>query len=369
MRIFFYPPFKPLGHSNPSGDLIIATGIYDYLLKNGHDIIMASSLRSRWLFWKPWLFPEILMERRNSIKMINKIKPDLWLTYHTYYKAPDFLGPYVCHQTGLPYVIFQGIYSTKRKRKLTTLPGYLINRKALCSAKHVITNRKEDQVNLKRLLPENRITYIRPGISPENFYFDERGRIEIRRKWKVGDDPVILSAAMFRPGIKTKGISWVVRACGNLYNKGIPLYLVIAGEGKEERYLKKIAAEHLGDRVRFLGKIPREEMRLFYSAGDIFAFPGFRESLGMVYLEAQSCGIPIIACSNGGIPEVVINGETGILVPIDSFHDFEESIAKLISNSRSRKEMGEKARKHIINKHDISKNYIFFEAVLERVIS
>ena len=56
-------------------------------------------------------------------------------------------------------------------------------------------------------------------------------------------------------------------------------------------------------------------MDQFYSAGDIFAFPGFRESLGMVYLEAQSCGLPVVACRNGGIPEVVDEGETGYLIP------------------------------------------------------
>ena len=55
--------------------------------------------------------------------------------------------------------------------------------------------------------------------------------------------------------------------------------------------------------------------RRYYSAGDMFVFPGIRESLGMVYLESQSCGLPVVAFHNGGIPEVVVDGETGFLTP------------------------------------------------------
>ena len=53
MRIAFYPPFKPLGHPNPSGDLIIATGLYHYLQAQGHEMLTVSTLRSRWIYWKP----------------------------------------------------------------------------------------------------------------------------------------------------------------------------------------------------------------------------------------------------------------------------------------------------------------------------
>ena len=66
---------------------------------------------------------------------------DLWFTYHTYYKAPDLLGPYATSKLTIPYVIFQGIYSTKRRRKLKTLPGFYLNRDVLRAARHVFINK------------------------------------------------------------------------------------------------------------------------------------------------------------------------------------------------------------------------------------
>ena len=368
MRIFFYPPFKPLGHPHPSGDLIIATGLYDFLEKRGHKVWTASSLRARWIFWKPWLLPKVLLERRRSIINISKNTPDLWLTYHTYYKAPDVLGPAICNRTGLPYIIFQGIFSTKRKRNLKTIPGYLLNKNALRASNHVFTNRKEDQVNLERLLPKNRITYIPPGIYPDNFSFSDKNRSKLRQEWGVGDDPVICSAAMFRPGIKTKGLSWVIRACGDLYRKGVSLHLVIAGDGKERTYLTQLAKKKLGNRARFVGKIPRIKMAEIYSACDLFAFPGFRESLGMVFLEAQSCGLPIVACYNGGIPEVVKSDVTGLLVPLHSFDDFTQAIARLLKDKHLSRKMGQNAKRYIHIHHDLNKNYEEMEITLKKVI-
>ena len=70
MRICFYAPFKPLGHPNPSGDLIIAKGLYDFLTEQGHEILLASNLRSRWIYWKPWMFPVILKEFFTTAKRI-----------------------------------------------------------------------------------------------------------------------------------------------------------------------------------------------------------------------------------------------------------------------------------------------------------
>ena len=72
LRILFYTPFKPLGHSHPSGDLVTATGIFDFLLKQGHQVVPVSNLRCRWIYWKPWLWPKLLRERRRIVKKFNE---------------------------------------------------------------------------------------------------------------------------------------------------------------------------------------------------------------------------------------------------------------------------------------------------------
>ena len=367
MRIFFYPPFKPLDHSRPSGDLVIATGLKNFLADQGHQVHPVSSFRARWIYWKPWLWPRVFSERRRIIREADRFKPDLWLTYHTYYKAPDTLGPEVCRRAGLPYVIFQGMYSTKRRRRLKTRPGFYLNRKALIAARHVFSNRREDLVNLARLLPRERITYVPPGIYPDEFVFSDRDRETHRREWGVGDRPVVLSAAMFRPGVKTDGLTWVIRACGRLVRQGMDLILVIAGDGPGRPGLERLAAEQLAQGVRFVGQVPRERMSALYSAGDLFAFPGFRESLGMVYLEAQSCGLPVVACANGGVPEVVRDGGTGLLTPVDDGAAFSRAMARLLTDPAMARRMGQAGRAYVREYHDLAKNYRAMEWILLRL--
>ena len=130
--------------------------------------------------------------------------PDLWLTYHSYYKAPDVIGPAVSRRLRIPYVIFQGIFSTKRRRDIRTRPGFLLNRSALKAAAHVLTNKRVDLKNLKRLLPADRLTYLPPGIFPDDFRFDPAARARLRRRWQVADAPVVLTAAMYQTGCKDR---------------------------------------------------------------------------------------------------------------------------------------------------------------------
>jgi glycosyltransferase involved in cell wall biosynthesis len=367
MKICFYAPFKPLINPNPSGDLIIAKGLYHFLSHRGNQIKTVSSLRSRWIFWKPWKWVSILHEQQRIKKFVNDFLPDIWLTYHTYYKAPDILGPYIVQKQKIPYVIFQGIYSTKRRRDLRTGIGFFLNRKALQMASHIFSNRKEDEINLRRIIPEDRLTYVPPGIFPKDFQFDSKSRAELRRFWKVGETPVVLSAAMFRPDVKTEGLLWVIRACGKLFKQGINLFLAIAGDGKQKHLLKSTAEQYLPGRVIFAGKIQRNLMHRFYSAGDLFVFPGIRESLGMVFLEAQSCGLPVVAFNNGGIPEVVQQGKTGFLTPLFSEPLFLSAIEKLLHNRHLANKMGKAAGDYVREKHDLDVNYRQVNDILKQV--
>lgn len=99
--IGYYTPFKPLGFHLPSGDLTIATGLRDFLEAGGHRVLHPSRLRARWIFWKPWLWPIVVWDRLRVLRIVRHAHAGLWLTYHTYYKAPDLdrpLGlPKVCH--------------------------------------------------------------------------------------------------------------------------------------------------------------------------------------------------------------------------------------------------------------------------------
>jgi glycosyltransferase involved in cell wall biosynthesis len=369
MRICFYAPFKPLGHTHPSGDLVTAAGIFDYLVKGGHQVLTASTLRCRWLYWKPWLWPRLLWEKKQVIRKFSTIPVDLWFTYHSYYKAPDLLGPSASKKMNIPYVIFQGIYSTKRRRQFKTRPGFYLNKAALLAADHVFTNKKVDLINLQRLISDERVTYVAPGLNPEEFTFDSQARDELRRKWCPDDEPVIFSAAMFRPDVKTRGLKWVIRACGELGRSGHQFQLVIAGDGKERKTLQKLAAEQLPGRVRFVGKIPRAELYRFYSAADLFVFPGIGESLGMVFLEAQACGLPVVAFDNAGVPEAVQDRKTGFLVPMHAMEPFVAAVKRLLKDRGLRRQMGQTAKSYVRSTRNLDLNYQEIERVLQKIRS
>jgi glycosyltransferase involved in cell wall biosynthesis len=369
MKICFYAPFKPLGHAHPSGDLVTAAGIFDYLVKGGHQVLTASTLRCRWLYWKPWLWPRLLWEKKQVIRKFATNPVDLWFTYHSYYKAPDLLGPSASKKMNIPYVIFQGIYSTKRRRQFKTRPGFYLNKAALLAADHVFTNKKVDLINLQRLISDERVTYVAPGLNPEEFTFDSQARDELRRKWCPDDEPVIFSAAMFRPDVKTRGLKWVIRACGELGRSGHQFQLVIAGDGKERKTLQKLAAEQLPGRVRFVGKIPRAELYRFYSAADLFVFPGIGESLGMVFLEAQACGLPVVAFDNAGVPEAVQDRKTGFLVPMHAMEPFVDAVKRLLKDRGLRRQMGQTAKSYVRSTRNLDLNYQEIERVLQKIRS
>lgn len=327
-----------------------------------------SRLRSRWIFWKPWNMLWAFADSLRISKIIKHRPIDLWLTYHSYYKAPDLIGPTICSKFHIPYIIFQGSYSTRVKKKWQTKRGFELNTRALLAADLVIVNRQDDLVNLRRLLPENKLDYLVPGIIPRQFTQDLKARQKMREHWGVGNIPVVVSAAMFRADVKTKGLCIVIESCARLLEQGHDLRLVIAGDGRERKRLVDHATNLLTDKVIFTGRIERNKMYEVYSGGDIFAFPGINESLGMVFLEAQSCGLPVVAFHNGGIPEVVCHGKTGYLTPLHDMEKFDEAIATLLRDQTNRSQMGKLAAEYIRLHHDLDKNYAQLDDLLQQTV-
>ena len=367
MRIAYYMPFKPLGHHHPSGDLVTGTEIYRFLQNRGHTIGMVSRFRARWIYLTPWRWPRYLFELLRALRRCRRMGADAWLTYHSYYKAPDIVGPICSRLAGIPYIIFQGIYATKRRRSLKTWIGFHLNRHALMAADRVITNKKKDYINLQRIIPAHRLAYVGPGIVCQDFTFDPAARRQIREDWAFGDLPVIICAAMFRPGVKARGVERVIRACGHLDRRGVTLRLVLVGDGDRRRRLTALAGDLLPERVVFTGRVDRRELYRYFSAADLLAFPGIEESLGMVYLEAQSCGLPVVAYGDWGASEAIVHGVTGLLSAASDKAAFEENIRYLVEHADVRKSMGLAAAAHIRQHHDLDVNYRTMENLLVRL--
>lgn len=368
MKIAFYMPFKPLGHKNPSGDLIIGTELYQFLGANSEKIRLVSTFRCRWIYLKPYLWPMLVIEILKVIRYCRKMQPNIWVSYHTYYKAPDIIGPLCCWLLNIPYVVFQGIYSTKRRKKIKTMPGFYLNRAALKLTQCVFTNKRRDEKNLRRLLHPCKIMYIPPGIHCGKFRFVKDSRKKLRKRWQVENRVVVITTAMFRPGVKTDGIIKVINSCRDLKEQGSDIFLIFIGDGRNRQMLETLAKEELGESVMFSGRVARNEMRKYYSGADIFAFPGIEESLGMVYLEAQSCGLPVVAFKDWGASEAVVDGQTGLLAYAEKEEQFTINIQRLVADPVLRKKMGKEAVIHVGTNHDLEKNYSLVRQRLQQIV-
>lgn len=368
MRIAFYAPFKPLTHPRPSGDQTIGRSLFAWLQEQGHQVREVSRLRTRWIYHYPLQMAASGLEQRRVLAQLQKDPVDCWFTHHCYYKAPDLLGPFIQTNLQIPYVLFQPSYATKYRRKRATAPGFYLNRRALLAADCCLTNRRQDMDDLRRIVDREKILFIPPAISPDTFSRDEQARVRLRARWRAGERTVVLSAAMFRDDVKSEGLARVLESCFRLQARGEQFLLVIAGDGCKRDWLEQLARRLPEDSVRFVGRLQGREMRDFYSAGDVFVFPGINESLGMVYLEAQACGLPVVAYANGGIDGVVEQGKTGFLTEFKNDAAFDGAILRLLQDKPLRQQMGRAAEFSVRKNHDLQKNYQQIDRIIEDLV-
>lgn len=372
MRILFNTPFKPLDHHRLSGDVTIARDLFAYLERQGHQVQACPFVPCEWLFWRPWLWPRLWRAQRRALAQARRLRAEIVLTYHSYYKAPDLLGPYL-KKHGLRYGLFSGAYAAKRARSWKTLPGYLLNKRALLAADHIFSNKPPDHAGLRGLVPKGRRTFVAQGVPLERFGFLPEARERVRREW-LGDEegarlrPVLVAAAVLRPGVKVDGVEWVIRCVAELVRLGLDPLLAVAGDGPGREPLERVAARIAPGRVRFLGLVPRKKLREVFSAGELFAFPGINEGLGMVYLEAQACGLPVVATTHAGARDVVRHERTGYLVPPFDMPAFAAACSRLILEPEQRRAMGEAAARFVREEHDIERNYKVMENMLQRLV-
>jgi D-inositol-3-phosphate glycosyltransferase len=118
----------------------------------------------------------------------------------------------------------------------------------------------------------------------------------------------------------------------------------VLGGGERTHLQQRVRKAGVADRVRFLGAVPHERVGDYYAVADVCVVPSRTESFGLVALEAQSLGTPVVAAAVGGLTEIVEDGVTGILVPGHDPGRYAEAIASVLADPESRERMGAAAR-------------------------
>jgi glycosyltransferase involved in cell wall biosynthesis len=353
MRVLLHTPLKPPDSDVPSGDREMARGLARLLLRLGHGVIMPPL--SRVVPGVPPFERHLGLQRRARVQAAHLIarwralparhpeRFDLWFTYHCYYRKPDWLGPIVSRELGIPYVIAEASHAQRRAQGLTR-PGHRAVERALAEADLVLSVNPRDFPGVKtRLRAGARQRWLPPFIDTRPF-----SEVAARRR-PANDIPVLLSVGMMRARDKLASYRVLSQAFALLQDR--PWKALLVGDGPARGEVEYMMAP-FGDRVRFAGAVPHSELPEVYAGADLYLWPAINEAYGMAFLEAQAAGLPVVAGRTGGVPAVVTDGVTGMLTPVGDPVAFAGAVSHLLERPDERARLAAGAASGIVARHD-----------------
>jgi glycosyltransferase involved in cell wall biosynthesis len=171
---------------------------------------------------------------------------------------------------------------------------------------------------------------------------------------------------------KSYGIDCLLKAFKLLMNKhpDWPSKLVIVGGGSLEREYRDLARGlGLGERVQFVGKVPHNRIPDYLKSFSVFAALSGSESFGVAILEASSSGIPVVVSNVGGLPEVIVDGKTGLMVPPNDEAAAAECFEKLFLSPNLRQSLGRAGRQRVRERYEWNQTARIMESLYEKVIA
>ncbi|MBV8534003.1 MAG: glycosyltransferase family 4 protein [Alphaproteobacteria bacterium] len=362
MRLAFYAPLKPPDHPVPSGDRRVAQQILAALAESGHDVEIAARLRS---FDGSGDLPRQTklagLAARLASRYVHRIygrpyaqRPKAWITYHLYYKAPDWVGPRVAATLDIPYVVIEASVADKRAGGPWSL-GHQATIAALARAAAVVSLNPADEPGIApHVRAPTRLHRMKPFLDSRPYAAAAQARnshrLGIARRYGLDPDrPWLLAVAMMRPGDKLDSYKVLGESLALLI--GHPWSLLVVGDGPARAEVQTALAP-LGERVVFAGPLTDTELQPIYAAADLYVWPAVNEAFGMAILEAQAAGLPVVAGDFGGVSEIVAHGRTGALVRPRDTAALAAAIAPLLANPALRARWSQQALAKAAAEHD-----------------
>jgi L-malate glycosyltransferase len=163
------------------------------------------------------------------------------------------------------------------------------------------------------------------------------------------------------------GIATLVEAFISLSHNYENIRLLMVGGGNQENsVLSKVQRAGLMHRVQFVGTVPHNDVLDYLRQMDIFVIPSLSESFGVAALEASACGIPVVASRVGGLPEVVLDGTTGFLIPPGDPSSLTEALSILIESPDLREQFGQQGHAFVREHYSWTESVNLMEQVYDR---
>ncbi len=297
-----------------------------------------------------------LLYRLRVLKLIHSIDPDI---VHLHYLVPDDfyltlvlfkMWPLVVSPWGSDLIMVPEDKSLK-DRKISKVRLMLEKADLITASSNFLI------CEIKKYLTEQREVKLIPfGVDLKQFKPKSRAN-------------TILTIGVIKHLEPVYGIEYLLRAVSIIVKDFPNIKLLIIGSGFLEEALKKISIDLKIDHlVEFRGAVPHPLVPTCLSEIDIFAMPSISEGLGVAALEAQAMEIPVVASNVGGIPEAVIEGETGILVPPKDPEALAGAILVLLKNPQLRQKMGQQGRKFVFEKYNCEKHWAEMEKLYQLLI-
>ena len=242
---------------------------------------------------------------------------------------------------------------------------YAIDRFCLRSYDGVIcVSRDVHETCLRLGIPADRCWLVPNGIDLEEVVRRE-STAAAKERFGVESDRLIIGGAGRLSA--EKGFSQLIRAAGLLVDQGVELELWLAGDGPCRGELERLVSElGLGERIKLLGY--RADMMDLYHAMDVFVVSSVREGLPNVLLEAMALELPVLCTPVAGIPDLIRDGENGLLVGGGSASELAEGLRVLLDDATLRRQVGQAARKSVAESHDFRRRMEVVSAIYEEVL-
>ena len=305
---------------------------------------------------------------RTLISLWRVLRTDRYDILHLYGLKANFLGRILGRLSGHKKILggLRSKYPSGIKSKWTLWPdrltfglsfGYVSNSQAAIDflSAHGYDRRK--------------FRLIHNGIDLEPFHSrDESEREKIRERYGLPyDEQVITCIANLRP---PKGHEYLIRALRELEEEGMGFVALLVGDGPLREELEGLVRElGLEDKVRFLGFRDREEIPEILVVTDVFVLPSLVEGLPTAVIEAMAAGCPVVATAVAGTPEVVVDGETGFLVPPQDPEALARKMKLLLQDQPLRAKMCLAGTKRVREHFSLEKMVREHEALYRELIS